>query len=94
MTVQVPALSPVITDPLSAHGPVSLRSTVVPEVALVVSVVLEPTAIEIGRPGPHGPLGAETESTSAGSAGNTLTGWDTAPLGPPAAVLENWVVIS
>ena len=75
------------------HGPVSLSSTEAPEAALVVSVVLEPRAIEIGRPGPQAPLGAVTEITSAGSAGNTLTGWDTAPLGPPTAVLENWVVI-
>ena len=93
MTVQLPALSPVITAPLREHGPVSLRRTEVPEAALVDSVVLEPRTIEIGRPGPQVPLGAETEITSEGSAPNTLTAWDTAPLGPPAAVLENWVVI-
>ena len=93
MTVQVPAPSPVITDPLMEHGPDSLRITEVPEVELVLSWVLEPVAIEIGRPGPHVPLGAETEIPSAGSAASTLTGWDTAPLGPPTAVLENWVVM-
>ena len=75
------------------HGPDSARSTEEPEAALVLSWVRDPAAIEIGRPGPQAPLGAVTEITSAGSAGNTLTGWDTAPLGPPTAVLENWVVI-
>ena len=93
MTVQVPAPSPVIIDPLMEHGPDSLRITEEPEAELVVSWVLEPRAMEIGRPGPQVPLGAVTEITSAGSAPNTLTAWDTAPLGPPTAVLENWVVI-
>lgn len=73
MTVQVPALSPVITAPLREHGPVSLRSTEVPEAEFVLSWVFEPLTIEIGRPGPHVPLGAETEITSVGSAANTLT---------------------
>ena len=93
MTVHVPAPSPVITDPLIEHGPDSLRSTEDPEAELVLNWVLEPVAIEIGRPGPHAPLGAETEITSAGLAPRTLIAWDTAPVGPPAAVLENWVVI-
>jgi hypothetical protein len=45
----------------------------VPEAEFVLSWVFEPLTIEIGRPGPHVPLGAETEITSVGSAANTLT---------------------
>ena len=73
MTVQVPAPSPVMIDPLIEHGPVSLRSTEEPEAELVLSWVLEPVATEIGRPGPQVPLGAVTVITSAGLAGRTFT---------------------
>ena len=94
VTVHVPAPKPVITEPLMAHGPFSLSSTCVPELELTVSCVDVPTVMAIGRPGPHGPLGADTFALSAGRAASTLMACDTAPLGPPTAVLENCVVIT
>ena len=75
VSVHCPADSAVITAPFSTQGPVSLRTTVAPEVELALMSVLEPACTTMGAPTDQGepPCGL-TLMPSLGGAGSTFTG--------------------
>ena len=87
VSVHCPADSAVMTAPLSTHGPVSLRTTVAPDVELAVMSVLEPAWTTMGEPTDHGePPCGFTLMPSFGGAGSMLTCWLDEPLILPGAL--------
>ena len=93
VTEHWPADSAVRTFWLITHGPDSPSTTVAPDAALAVRVVLVPALMLAGRPGFHGvPPEGITVIESPAFAGWMLTVWLDVPLKPPVE-LENWVLI-